>query len=157
MKKLTKLELEANQKTLEHIDRVRELLRICENILRDRGISHDKTKLDSPEVELFSEYTSKLADVTYGSDEYNEFLKELKPALEHHYANNRHHPEKHREGVNDMTLIDVLEMLCDWKASSEQHSDGNILKSIEHNTKRFGLDSQLTKILLNTVDMFEWS
>ena len=72
------------------------------------------------------------------------------PALAHHYANNRHHPEHHKNGVDDMTLIDVLEMLIDWKAASERHNDGNILKSIEKNADRFGLSPQLVKILENT-------
>lgn len=153
---MNKAHLETNVETLKHIDRVRELLRIFENLLRDRGINHDKTKLESPEVEYFTEYTPKLSECTYGSDEYKQYLEELKPALDHHYSNNRHHPEKFREGVNDMSLVDILEMLCDWKASSERHNDGNILKSVEINAKRFNIDPQLTKILLNTVEMLEW-
>jgi len=39
----------------------------------------------------------------------------------------------------------------DWKAASVRHNDGNILKSIEHNRTRFGIDSQLADILVNTV------
>ena len=31
--------------------------------------------------------------LTYGSDEYKACLTEMKPALDHHYAANRHHPE----------------------------------------------------------------
>lgn len=57
--------------------------------------------------------------------------------------------------VNDMTLVDVLEMLVDWKAASERHTDGNIRKSIEVNTERFGLSPQLATILENTVRFFD--
>ena len=60
----------------------------------------DNSKLESPEKELFDEYTPKLKDCTYGSDEYKEFLKGLKVALDHHYANNSHHPEHYENGVN---------------------------------------------------------
>jgi hypothetical protein len=52
-----------------------------------------------------------------------------------------------------MNLIDLVEMLCDWKAASERHNDGNIKKSIEINTARFGLSWQLAKILENTADL----
>jgi hypothetical protein len=49
-----------------------------------------------------------------------------------------------------MTLIDLVEMLVDWKAASERHDDGNVLKSIEVNAKRFRISGQLTTILENT-------
>jgi hypothetical protein len=142
-----------NHETFRHIERVRNLLNACVVELLKRGELHDQTKLESPEVEVFAEYTPRLAGCTYGSDEYKGFLEAIKPALQHHYAHNRHHPEHHEHGVNDMNLIDLVEMLCDWKAASERHNDGNIKKSIEINTDRFGLSWQLAKILENTADV----
>jgi len=53
-----------------------------------------------------------------------------------------------------MTLIDVIEMFCDWKCASERHADGDILKSIEINCKRFNIDQQLRQIILNTAELF---
>jgi hypothetical protein len=123
--------------------------------LQKRAHDHDATKLAPPELELFTKYTDKLASTTYGSKEYKQFLKELKPALDHHYAKNRHHPEHYPNGVNDMTLIDLVEMFCDWKAATLRHADGNILKSIESNTKRFELSDQLAQIFKNTAELFE--
>jgi hypothetical protein len=52
-----------------------------------------------------------------------------------------------------MNLIDLVEMLCDWKAASERHNDGNIRKSIEINASRFTISPQLVKILENTADL----
>jgi hypothetical protein len=124
-------------------------------LLLARAEVHDQSKLDLPEVELLTKYTPKLAGVTYGSTEYQQLLAELKPALEHHYANNRHHPEHHKNGIDDMTLIDLLEMFCDWKAASERHNDGNINKSIEKNADRFSMSPQLVKIFENTVSHLE--
>jgi len=37
-----------------------------------------------------------------------------------------------------MQEIDKLEMIADWQAAVSRHKDGNILKSIEINQKRFG-------------------
>jgi hypothetical protein len=79
--------------TLKHIKKVEEtIFKVIKDLL-DRSIHHDRSKLESPEVEIFEEYTPKLKDCTYGSDEYKQYLKEMKVALDHHYFYNRHHPE----------------------------------------------------------------
>ena len=76
-------------------------------------------------------------------------------ALNHHYAANRHHPEHFSKGIDDMTLVDIVEMLCDWKAASLRQNDGNLLKSIEINAQRFGYDDQLKRIFINTARLFD--
>jgi hypothetical protein len=112
--------------------------------------------LESPEKELFDKYTPLLKETTYGSDEYKKHLKEMGKALEHHYENNRHHPEHFELGISGMTLVDLVEMLCDWKAASERHGDGNFLKSLELNRDRFDISNQLYFILFNTAREFGW-
>lgn len=82
-----------NHETWKHINTVMRLLERMKALLTERMFSHDRSKLDHPEVEIFTEFTPKLADTTYGSDEYKGYLKAMKPALDHHYANHRHHPE----------------------------------------------------------------
>lgn len=136
--------------TILHQSRVRTLLCNAADEIIKRSEIHDASKLNSPEKELFDEYTPKLAGCTYGSDEYKEFLKGLKVALDHHYANNSHHPEHYENGVNGFDLFDLIEMFFDWKAASERHNDGCIFKSIEINTERFKLSEQVASILRNT-------
>lgn len=149
-----KLEEQAtNFVTMRHIERVRNLINNCVKNLLDRGENHDQSKLEDPEVSAFTEYTPKLAECTYGSEEYRGYLEAIKPALEHHYANNSHHPEFYKNGIDDMNLLDLVEMLCDWKAASERHNDGNIRKSIEINGKRFEMSPQLIRIFENSVDL----
>lgn len=152
---LTQKQKATNFDTLSHICKVRDYLNICIAELLKRGEDHDKTKMENPELDLFVEYTDKLAKSTYGSEEYNKNKEEMAIAIEHHYANNRHHPECHKNGINDMNLIDLVEMLCDWKAASERHNDGNIRKSIEMNGERFGMSEQLVKIFENSVYLLE--
>ena len=136
--------------TLLHIKRVSQLLTEASIELIKRANVHDNSKLESPEKELFDEFTPKLKDCTYGSDEYKEYLKELKVALDHHYQNNSHHPEHYENGVNGFDLFDLMEMFFDWKAAGERHADGNIYKSIEINKDRFKLSEQLVSIFKNT-------
>jgi hypothetical protein len=55
-----------------------------------------------------------------------------------------------------MTLLDLIEMLCDWKAASERHNDGDIMRSIIVNKERFAISDQLTGILERTCRELEW-
>ncbi|MCF7834888.1 DUF5662 family protein [Candidatus Gracilibacteria bacterium] len=136
--------------TLLHIKRINSLLlQACAELMK-RAQHHDDSKLKNPEKPFFDSETPKLAGLTYGTPEYAESRKILKTALDHHYAHNSHHPEHYKEGINDFDLFDLLEMFVDWKASSERHHDGNILKSIEKNADRFGISPQLVRILNNT-------
>ena len=146
---------ECQVETQKHIENVRKYIRFIIDKLDLRGVKHDASKLETPEVELFSEHTLQLAQMTYDSEEYRQALQDLKPALDHHYASNRHHPEHFVNGINDMTLVDILEMFCDWKASTLRQNNGNLMKSIEQNTSRFNIDPQLAQILMNTARMID--
>jgi len=125
-------------------------LSIITNALRLRANEHDKSKLEEPEKPIFDEVTSKLKGLTYGSEEYKEQLKNMKVALDHHYANNRHHPEHFENGISGMTLVDLIEMFVDWSAATHRHADGDIGKSINHNAERFDYSSDIGKIFVNT-------
>lgn len=190
--------------TYEHIRSVQGLLdRVIVDLMGRRRV-HDRSKLESPEKEIFDEYTPKLAGSTYGSAEYKRYLAEMKPALDHHYAANSHHPEHYRwrcgvcdrrctnavwegapqgpndsgqrycpdccrqgmiyeasleaetdKGLHGMSLLDLVEMLCDWKAATLRHNDGNITCSIDINQKRFGYSDELKQIFLNSLSLLE--
>lgn len=172
--------------TAKHIIRVRELLSVVMENLGARGLTHDQSKLRSPEKEIFDEFTPKLKGSTYGSSEYNEFLQAMSKGLEHHYAHNSHHPEHYgfrkceacgevykpdfaeacekcgcvklplSGRVAGMSLLDVAEMFCDWKAATERHADGSLEKSIKLNKKRFGFSDELAEIFENTRKELGW-
>lgn len=153
-KMLTEKQKITNWETLKHIEFVMQLLATMQHEIARRMFSHDRSKLQSPELEMFEIYTDKLAAFNYGSAEYEQCRQEmLKMALKHHYENNRHHPAFFKEGVIEMNLIDLIEMLCDWKASSLRNPNGDIWFSIEHNANQFNLEPQLVKILQNTVPL----
>jgi len=193
--------------TIDHINTVRKFMGAMIANLKNRAYEHDQSKLEPPEKEAFDVLTPRLKNLTYGSEEYRACLREMKPAIEHHYANNSHHPEHYRtwrcpvcesvfqnenappssvyEGpdgnplrlcprccangtimecalepassVSGMDLLDVVEMLCDWKAAGMRHADGDMLKSLEINRERFGLSDQLYAILKNTVERMGWA
>ncbi len=142
---------DSSEDTQKHIDRVEELLLGAVAELLKRGIEHDASKLLPPEKEYFDKYTPELTNLVFGTPEYKESCQRLKPALDHHFSKNSHHPQFYgEEGINGMNLFDIVEMFFDWKASGERNSTGNIYKSIDINAERFGISKQLKKILINT-------
>jgi hypothetical protein len=142
--------------TEAHIARVATLLRLVTANLEKRAQMHDFSKLQSPEKEGFDEYTPKLKGLTYGSDEYKEALNGLGVALEHHYAHNSHHPQHYPNGINGMSLFDLVEMFVDWKAAGERHADGNFSESLRINKGRFEMSEQLAEIFQNTRKELSW-
>lgn len=136
--------------TLKHIAAVQKLLKNFIGSLSLRSLNHDQSKLEEPEKPYFDEFTPKLKGTTYGSDEYYQYMDEMKPGLDHHYAACRHHPEHHPNGISDMNLSDLVEMFCDWMAAVQRHDDGDIHRSIDQNEERFAYSSQLRRIFHNT-------
>jgi len=151
------MEYDSSSETLKHIRKVQANLGRFARLLTERGEVHDDSKLGPNEKPYFDLWTPRLSGVTYGSPEYKAGLAELRPALDHHNAANSHHPEHYPNGIDDFDLLDLVEMLCDWKAATERHNDGDIMKSIDINEKRFGLSPQLASILRNTVNRLSWA
>lgn len=142
--------------TLKHSQRVGVLMGQPIGELVARSTGHDWSKTEDPELAVFNEYTPKLKTSTYGSDEYKGFLAAMGEGLDHHYRSNRHHPEHFTGGVDGMTLVDLLEMLADWKAATERHDDGSLDRSLEIQRERFGISDQLLRILHNTASFYGW-
>lgn len=142
--------------TQQHVFEVQKHLYDVIGNLENRGVVHDKSKMMPPEKPIFDEYSPKLAKCTYGSEEYFSYLKEMDAALQHHYKENDHHPEHFEDGIHGMDLMQLTEMLCDWKAATLRHENGDILRSIQINAERFGYGSEIQKLLELTVKNLGW-
>lgn len=142
--------------TCNHIEMVGRLLGEVVQQLVQRAASHDRSKLYGIEKETFDEITPRLSGITYGSDEYRQTLRDHKEGIGHHQRHNWHHPEAFAEGIDEMTLVDIVEMFCDWKAASMRHDDGDFERSLEINKERFGISDQLANIFNNTRKRLDW-
>lgn len=142
--------------TQDHIGKVQQRIQEIRANLAGRAVKHDASKLVEPEKSGYDRITEQLSTLVYGTDEYRAALKANKATIEHHYAHNSHHPEFWPNGIAGMSLLDVVEMLSDWRAASERTSQGSIAASLEHNRVRFGIDDQLYSILVNTVKELGW-
>ena len=140
---------DSTRDTANHVACVRKHLETVRYELNHRALMHDWTKLVEPEKSAFDNAV-ELKSLEYGTPEYDEAKRNLGEALNHHYKAHRHHPEHFPNGINDMNLIDIIEMLCDWKAATERMKDGDMQKSLEINKERFGISDQLYQIILTT-------
>ena len=146
---MTETKYDSSRTIEKHRYDVRALLSKVYSELYWRGNEHDYSKLKSPEKEIFDEYTPKLKELKFGSDEYKKALRDMGEGLKHHYKENKHHPEHFENGINDMTLIDIIEMVCDWVAASKENNNGEI--DYEYLQSRFGISNQLINVIHNTV------
>ena len=161
---------DSRPETYEHIGRVAHFMHVVIVRLIGRIEKHDQTKLSGMEKEAFDIVTPRLAEIEYGSEEYKASLREIRPAIDEHYRHNSHHPEHYENGIAGMNLLDLIEMLCDWRAASErgkpraEAKDGeragessSLLESLDHNVERFDIEPQLASVLRNTIMKMEWS
>lgn len=136
--------------TLAHIHTVRDNIDTFVAGMLARGRRHDASKLEEPEKSMFDRVIPMLEGMAYGSPEYEAVVASARPALEHHYRRNSHHPEHHgAAGVAGMDLFDLVEMVCDWMAAAERKPDDGV--KLDYNVRLFGIEPQLASIIANTL------
>ena len=128
------------QRTSEHIARVvkyMDLLKgfeegqsLSDEALTSRAKAHDKDKYSSKELIL-----PYLWITEYYRVKNEEGEDKISPALQRQYdladeasgkhvETNPHHPEAH-ENLEDMSQLDLAEMVCDWAAMAEELGEGS--------------------------------
>lgn len=144
------------RETIQHIQEVGKLLLQVIQELQQRTIKHDLSKFSEEEFNDFAKSNHKLKSIPYGSKEYAKSLKSINNAITHHYKYNDHHPQYFKNGIHDMDLIQLIELLADWYASSKRYKDGSLVNSIIHNQTRFNYNKQLTMLLAKTAYNMKW-
>ncbi|QDU55182.1 DUF5662 family protein [Aeoliella mucimassa] len=115
------------QRTRAHIARVERCLQVMARVtpygeqLLERAARHDASKFEPEERVAYIWLTEhhrrrKLGEAfTYPSG----VEPLIESAIAHHMSHNRHHPEFHAD-PNDMTEVDLIEMVCDWTAMAQE-------------------------------------
>lgn len=149
--------------TVKHQNRVRDLLAEVRQTLRDRAGVHDASKLLPPEKQAFDKETPTLRETEYGTEEYKAARARLGGALQHHYQVNDHHPqywladaEPLSAAWERMPLPALIELLADWKASSERNLSGCLARSIQVAEDEMGLPANLASIFRSTAWYLGW-
>ena len=84
-----------------------------------RAFVHDISKISKYEFHTADAF-DKFNKHTH--NRHHVFSDKERLFLEEHWRNNRHHPE-HWENINDMSDMDIAEMVCDWHSRSVEFED----------------------------------
>ena len=136
-----------------HIKRVQNKLFKLITALSIRLQEHDESKLEEPEFSLWKKMDEE-PRYPYGSKEYKEKIERYHELFEMHYKKNPHHPEHFQNGISDMTLIDLAEMLCDWISYKDNIRVTEAIEMVEKQSKRFGYSDEIKNMLINTLNTY---
>lgn len=143
-------QIETEEYIKGHISRVRRHINTFIQLLIRRAENHDKSKLEEPELSWWKEM-DKEPRYHYGSEEYKQKIKRWNKVFKHHYQYNRHHPEHYEYGVSEMTLIDIVEMMCDWLGYKDTTTVTEALKVCDEQMARYDISEELRQIIFNTL------
>lgn len=115
-------------RTWRHIHLVRNNLRLMQGYqginltqLESRAQDHDQSKFSKDEIEGYAYLNWRYYHASRGiTVVYTPEIETLiRQSMVHHYSCNHHHPEYFAE-LNDIDDIDIVEMVCDWTAMSQE-------------------------------------
>lgn len=136
---------------IRHITRVRSYLEVIAYELLRRATRHDLSKYENDEFGGFVELKAQKLEFT--SEEYRKSL--LSGPIKLHFARNSHHPEYHQNGIDDMELFDIIEMVVDWKAANESYRDVPFDEMIQSQIKRFDMSSEQKYLMDKIVEIIK--
>ena len=120
-----------------------------------RAVNHDDSKLKDGELPAYASAQESFETTPFGTPEYQAIKDGIMPTIKEHYKKNSHHPEHYENGIAGMDLVDLIEMLCDWKSATKNHDVGSTMKkSIEFAVKKYNISTDLASVLYNTSKRF---
>lgn len=114
-----------------------------------RAIKHDYSRYNWVELKYNIDNLDKIRYSKYSSYEWKKLTNKNLPHAINHFKKNRHHPEHFENGVEDMQLIDVVEMVCDWKAAARRRYKKLNKKLYNKTAINYKIDGKLYKIISN--------
>ena len=137
--------------TMEHKTRVSIILTKIAKDMISRGKIHDNSKFKSPERDIYEMNHDKLSQARFGTEEYKKIQDEMSIAVNHHYQVNDHHPEHFQNGIVDMNLIQIQEMLADILAVSMTKGT-DVIKFLPDFMREKDIPENYYTILRNTLE-----
>lgn len=153
------------RRTREHIERVSGCLsllaaeRECGAELLERAQVHDASKFGPeervPYIWLTEYHRCRWRNIPFT---YPDGMEEaVNRAVRHHVTSNRHHPEFHAD-PNEMTDVDLIEMVCDWTAMSlEFNQDGGSARGWAEKTigHRVPFNEEKTRFVFEVIEQLD--
>lgn len=127
--------------------------------LMGRAIVHDWSKFTLTEMKHVIPHLPG-PGVGFQDLAYQEYLAKAQVAIDHHLKHNSHHPHHFPEtyistdppqrlgGYRDMSMLDLIEMVVDWRASARRKiGGGNLQQSFVYCQQLYQIDEQTMKFL----------
>ncbi len=153
------------QRTNEHIERVRHCLKTMSTVteyakeLLERALDHDASKFGPeeqiPYIWLTEFHRCRRAGKPFSYPDGME--EQVQAAIQHHMTSNRHHPDFH-DDPNDMSEVDLIEMVCDWTAMSQEFGqDGGSARGWAEKTigHRLQLNEKNRQFVFAMIDLLD--
>jgi len=137
----------------KHKNAVMRYMTIAIRMLADSAKKHDASKESPEEAKFYVDPVWQLnhdPKPTFGSTEYKKLTSQMGDGWKHHQQVNRHHPEHFENGVAGMTLMDLLEMVCDWCAAAERRGNDPAL-ALDQMVKGNRISPELAQVIRNTI------
>ena len=153
------------RRTRKHIERVRRCLSVMATVtehgeeLLQRGDAHDASKF-GPEERLPYIWLTEFHRCRQMGEPFTYppgMEQRVRAAIDHHMKSNRHHPDFH-EDPNQMTDVDLIEMVCDWTAMSQEfNQDGGSARGWAAKTigTRVHFDEQKTQFVYAMIELLD--
>lgn len=153
------------RRTKEHIDRVRRCLSVLAAVteyadeLNERAKVHDASKF-SPEERIPYIWLTEFHRCRRSGEpfKYPDGMEDqVRAAIDHHMSTNRHHPDFHAD-PNDMSDVDLIEMVCDWTAMSQEFDqDGGSARGWADKTvgSRVKFNQEKSRFIYAMVDLLD--
>ena len=142
---------------MRHRETVAEHLHNLADYFRHRAREHDRSKLRLDEFAGFSRINRIAREHPYGTQEYEESMDTEKGpdgCITLHFSRNAHHPEYHGH-EREMGLLDLMEMVADWKGAADTYGTNTLRDAMPVNRKRFDFDDWQWRVIELMVDWLE--
>ena len=140
------------EKNKAHIAEFQQAIDTLTEKLKQRAKTHDASKLKEPELTQYTEAEEKLENFKPGSKSYLTFAQKHHIIFSEHFKKNPHHVEHFKNGFNDMTLLDLIDVLTDWRLDC---GDEDWNKFVDDRKEFYGMDNQVVSIFKNSKDIFK--
>lgn len=121
-----------------------------------RGPRHDSSKRSGVERATFMKYHLKPVDIWGISNKSHPHPDDLQAAIVIHAKNNDYRPEHHPNGMRDMNICQLTEMICDIATSAkelgilDENRRTTCIKSMLRD--RYDVEEPLSSIITNSVN-----
>ena len=141
---VSQLEADYTKYLIEHIENVKKAWSLMKSNQEVIDYIQDFTKEDNIDgmISQLDRDISEHDNSKFGKDEFNAYRKEFYPvskeeqdenkkeydrAWKHHYTHNLHHWDwyYHNNRMDDMPIINVIHMICDWEAMGYKYGNNS--------------------------------